>query len=97
MVNVLKHMGLTYPQLLEPCEYKEETNVLAYVVLTAILMHHDFISNHMSLMPGFTLTTAEPYVAFIEKHYDDKLFLYAVKRVKPQVTTTMTYYDITKI
>lgn len=97
MVNVLKHMGLTYPKLLEPCEYKEETNVLAYVVLTAILMHHDFIANHMSLMPGFTLTTAEPYVAFIEKHYDDKSFLYAVKRVKPQVTTTMTYYDITKM
>lgn len=96
MVNVLKHMGLTYPQLLEPCDYKEETNVLAYVVLTAILMHHDFIAKHMSLMPGFTLTEAEPYIAFIEKHYNDKSFLYAVKRVKPQVTTTMSYYDVTK-
>ena len=96
MVNVLNHMGLTYPQLLEPCDYKEETNVLSYVVLSAILMHHNFIEKHMSLMPGFTLTDAEPYVDFIEKHYNDKSFLYAVKRVKPQVTTTMSYYDVTK-
>lgn len=96
MVNVLNHMDLTYPQLLEPCDYKEETNVLSYVVITAILMHHDFIANHMSLMPGFTLTDPEPYIGFIEKHYKDKPFLYAVKRVKPQVTTTMSYYDITK-
>lgn len=96
MVNVLNHMGLTYPQLFEPSDYKEETNVLAYVVLTAILMHHDFLAHHMSLMPGFTLSEAEPYVAFLEKHCRDKPFLYAVKRVKPKVTTTMSYYDVTK-
>jgi len=92
MVNVLHHMGLTYPQLFEPSDYREETNVLAYVVLTAILMHHDFLA----LMPGFTLTDAEPYVAFLEKHCRDKHFLYAVKRIKPRVTTTMSYYDVTK-
>ena len=96
MVNVLHQMGLTYPQLFEPSDYKEHTNVLAYVVLTAILMHHDFIAHHMSLMPDFTLTDAEPYIAFIEKHCQDKPFLYAVKRVKPKVTTTMSYYDVTK-
>jgi hypothetical protein len=56
MVNVLHHMGLTYPQLFEPSDYKEDTNVLAYVVLTAILMHHDFLAHHMSMMPNFTLT-----------------------------------------
>ena len=92
MVNVLNHMGLTYPQLFEPSDYKEETNVLAYVVLTAILMHHDFLAHQT----GFTLTEAEPYIAFIERHYKDPLFLYAVKRVQPQVTTTMSYYDVTK-
>jgi hypothetical protein len=92
MVNVLHHMGLTYPQLFEPSDYREETNVLAYVVLTAILMHHDFLAH----MPGFTLTDAEPYVAFLEKHCRDKHFLYAVKRIKPRVTTTMSYYDVTK-
>ena len=96
MVNVLKHMDLTYPDLFEPSDYKEETNVLAYVVLTAILMHHDFLAHHMSLMTGFTLTDAEPYITFIEKHCKDKAFLYAVKRVKPRVTTTMSYYDVTK-
>jgi hypothetical protein len=97
MVNVLHHMGLTYPQLFEPCDYKEDTNVLAYVVLTAILMHHDFIAHHMSIMPGFTLSSAEPYVAFIEKHCKGKQFLFAVSRVKPRITTTMSYYDIAKI
>lgn len=96
MVNVLHHMDLTYPQLFEPSDYREETNVLAYVVLTSILMHHDFLAHHMALMPGFTLTHAEPYVTFLEKHCRDKHFLYAVKRVKPQVTTTMSYYDVTK-
>jgi len=85
-------MGLTYPQLFEPSDYKEDTNVLAYVVLTAILMHHDFLAHHTD----FTLTDAEPYVAFIEKYYANKPFLYAVKRVKPQITTTMSYYDVTK-
>ena len=97
MVNVLHHMGLTYPQLFEPSDYKEDTNVFAYVVLTAILMHHDFIAHHMSLMPDFTLMDAEPYVAFIEKHCKGKQFLFAVSRVQPRVTTTMSYYDIAKI
>jgi hypothetical protein len=94
MVNVLHHMGLTYDKIQKPCHYKEETNVLAYVVLTAILMHHDYIANHM---PSFELTNAESYVQFIEKNYRNQPFLDAVHHVTPRVTTTMSFYDITKL
>jgi hypothetical protein len=97
MVNVLHHMGLTYDKIQKPCNYKEKTNVLAYVVLTAILMHHDFIANHLSIMPSFELTNAESYVQFIEKHYRNQPFLDAVHHVRPRVTTNMSFYDITKL
>lgn len=41
MVRVLRHMGLTYADLWgeRARNYAEETNVFAYVVLTAILLH----------------------------------------------------------
>lgn len=41
MVRVLRHMGLTYTDLWgeEARNYAEKTNVFAYVVLTAILLH----------------------------------------------------------
>jgi len=67
MVNVLAHMGFTYEQLFTPCDYQEETNVLAYVVITAVLLYHDFIPTQLSLMP-FTLQDTEPYVHFIPTH-----------------------------
>jgi len=97
MVNVLHHMELTYDKIQEPCNYKENTNVLAYVVITAILMYHDFISTHLLVMPSFTLTSSEPYVDFIEQHYRTQTFLDAVHHVRPRLTTTMSFYDITKM
>jgi len=97
MVNVLKHMGLTYNKIQKLCNYKEETNVLSYVVLTAILMYQDFITQHLSMMPSFTLTNSEPYVHFIEQNYRNPSFLDAVSHVRPRVTTTMSFYDITKM
>lgn len=97
MVNVLNHMGLTYDTIQKSCNYKEETNVLAYVVLTAILMYHDFIPNHLSMMPSFELTKAEPYVQFIEDHYRKQSFLDLVHHITPRITNTMSFYDITKM
>lgn len=94
MVNVLHHMGLTYDAIQKPCSYKEDTNVLAYVVLTSILMYQGFVAKHMAIMPSFQLMDAEPYVAFLEKYYRDPEFVYAVRRVKPRVTTTMSLYSI---
>jgi hypothetical protein len=59
-------------------------------------MHHDFIANHF-IMPSFELTNAESYVQFIEKHYHNETFIDAVHHVIPRVTTTMSFYDITKL
>jgi len=97
MVNVLHHMGLTYDRIQNKCNYKENTNVLAYVVLTAILMYQDFIPHHLSIMPSFMLTKADPYVQFLEENYCNQFFLDAVHHITPRVTTTMSFYDITKM
>jgi hypothetical protein len=93
MVNVLKHMNLTYDKIQKPCHYKENTNVLAYVVITAILMHHNFITNHTTL----ELHKSEPYVQFIEQHFRSQSFLDEVHHITPRITTTMSFYDITKM
>ena len=92
MVNVLHHMNLTYHKLYthKPCKYTENTNVLAYVVITAILMYQDFIPTHLSIMPSFTLMDAEPYIHFIETHYKSRPFLNFVNHIKPTVTTRMS-------
>jgi len=93
MVNVLHHMDLTYDKIQKPCHYKENTNVLAYVVITAILMHHNFITNHTTL----ELHKSEPYVQFIEQHFRSQSFLDEVHHITPRITTTMSFYDITKM
>ena len=95
MVNVLHHMNLTYHKLQKPSTYAEDTNVLAYVVITAILMYQDFIPTHLSSMPGFRLTDSEPYIQFIETHYKNRDFLNYVQHIKPRVTTCMSLYTLT--
>jgi hypothetical protein len=89
MVNVLHHMGLTYHDILkEKSGFKEKTNVLAYIVLTNILMHHDYSSNSFELLDG------DAYVSFIEKYYNDTSFLNRINEIRPQVTTTMSILSI---
>lgn len=89
MVNVLHHMGLTYDDILkENSGFKEKTNVLAYVVLTNILMHNDYSAN------GFELLDGDAYVSFIEQYYDDPAFLSRINEIRPQVTTRMSILSI---
>ncbi len=89
MVNVLHHMGLTYDDILEKkSHFKENTNVLAYVVLTNILMHHDYSNN------TFELKDVDAYVSFIEKHAKDTYFKDKIKQIVPRQTTTMTILSI---
>jgi len=89
MVNVLHHMGLTYQDILkENSGFKEKTNVLAYVVLTNILMYHDYSPQNFMLLDG------SAYVSFIEQHYADYSFMSAIQHVHPQVTTTMSILSI---
>jgi hypothetical protein len=89
MVNVLHHMGLTYNDIINKASgFKENTNVLAYVVLTNILMNNNYSSDYFELQDG------NEYVSFIETHYKNKDFLRLVERTRPQVTTTMSFQNI---
>jgi hypothetical protein len=96
MVNVLHHMGLTYEELLvEGNTFKEKTNVLAYVVIGAILMHHDFLSQFIQDKPideMFDLVDAKAYLDFIYDHFKSKSLLNLINHTEqhPQVTTTMS-------
>jgi len=89
MVNVLNHMGLTYEKLFEKNNFREHTNILAYVVIGAILMHHDFLMDNSV----FEITDKKKYVMFILDHSKSKSFLDMVHHIEngdPHVTTTMS-------
>jgi len=98
MVNVLKHMELTYQSILtSENTFQEETNVLAYVVLGAIFMHHDYLSHYVqgkTITPDmFVMSTPNEYVSFLEQHYQDDEFMSMVKRLEKSPikhTTTMS-------
>lgn len=91
MVKILNFMGLTYKDLykkttlsdnLRKTLYKEDTNVLAYYVLTLILLNNyqEFLSwcniNNISIL-NFKKTTKnlENFCKFIEKKYKTKNML----------------------
>ena len=89
MVNVLAHMGLTYDSIqLQNSGFKEETNVLAYVVLTNILVHNNYP------ITSFQLYDGDAYVQFIEDHYLNPGFLQTIHHTHPQMTTTMSLHSI---
>jgi len=92
MVNVLHHMGLTYQDIRKGCTYQEDTNVLAYVVLTAILLFKDFIPTHK--FHHYQLNSVKEYTDFLKKNVDDKTLLLLIKETIPQITTTMSFYNI---
>lgn len=92
MVNVLHHMGLTYQDLRNGCHYQEQTNVLAYVVLTAILLFKDFIPKHR--FHHYQLKSVKEYVDFLKKNVEDKEFLLMIQETVPRKTTTMSFYNI---
>jgi hypothetical protein len=92
MVNILHHMGLTYQDIRKGCAYQEKTNVLAYVVLTAILLFKDFIPKHK--FHHYQLNSVKEYIDFLEKNVDDKGLLLLIQETVPQQTTTMSFYNI---
>lgn len=84
MVNVLKHMGLTYQDIQKPNSgFKEETSVLSYVVLANLMMQ----------LSDYDLPE-EKYVEFIEKNYNHPHFIHQVKHTIPTKTTTMSILSI---
>jgi hypothetical protein len=92
MVNVLHHMGLTYRDLRNGCNYQEQTNVLAYVVLTAILLFKDFIPTHR--FHHYKLTSVKEYVRFLKRNVEDPSLLALIHNTIPRQTTTMSFYNI---
>lgn len=98
MVNVLHHMNLTYEQLFTENNFRENTNVFAYVVLGAILMHHDFLQEFIKqkTIPSLFEIKEEDkkkYVLFILNNSKSKSFLDMVHHTEngePHVTTTMS-------
>jgi hypothetical protein len=100
MVNVLRHMQLTYDDLFRENTFHENTNVLAYVVIGALLMHHDFLSIYMqdkSIDTMFHLTNPREYVQFIYDHCKSKSFLdmiHHTEKNQAYVTTTMSIVSL---
>jgi hypothetical protein len=94
MVNVLHHMGLKYSNLKEKCDFKEDTNVFAYVVLTALLLNKNYLEDFKSHRDNFTLTNAEGFVRFLEWNHEDDAFLNSIHHIRPMQTTTMSLYRI---
>lgn len=92
MVNVLHHMGLTYQDLRNGCVYQEQTNVLAYVVLTAILLFKDFIPKHR--FHHHQLKSTKQYIQFLKQNVDDRELLLLIQFTEPRETTTMSFYNI---
>lgn len=86
-IKVISYMGLTYRSFITPnsknkveSAYKENTNIFAYYVLTAILMMHykeffDWCIKHNGATSVFTLNTPElSFATFIKQCYiTDKL------------------------
>lgn len=93
-VKVLQHMGLNYEtlyedgeenQLLRDARYKEKTSVLAYYVITLILMtnYQEFLSwchenNNGILQFKKTLKTQDLFCKFIAKKYKSKQILHGI-------------------
>lgn len=92
MVNVLHHMGLTYRDIRNGCVYQEQTNLLAYVVLTAILLFKDFIPTHH--FRNYQLNSVKEYIQFLKRNVDDKEMLLLIQNTIPRETTTMSFYNI---
>ena len=89
MVDVLHHMKLEYNDLFNPHEYKEDTNIFAYVVLTAILMFSRY-KPHYDPTTKFELKSDREFVDAILKGAKDSEFFKDVHAREPSALTTMT-------
>jgi len=85
MVRVLRHNGLVYSDLWgeKGKTYREQTNVFAYVVLAAILLH-DF-NAFIRACPDYT-TTVEALLGLVRKHYRSAAFLKRVAAEESNVS-----------
>ena len=85
MVKILKYMNLTYDELISYSNhinpnYNEETNILAYYIITTILINNysiflDWLQNNNCIIQFNSLRTASvvnKFVAYIKQKYNAK-------------------------
>jgi hypothetical protein len=95
MVQVLKYIGTTYSDISSSArisQYQEHTNVLAYYVITAVLInyHSQFImwcTTHNTTLLKFnnTVTNQNSLCAFIQSRYREKSFIEKTDRIKKYI------------
>lgn len=96
-IKVISYMGLTYGSFITPnsknkvkSAYKENTNIFAYYVLTAIIMTHykeffDWCIKHNGATSVFTLNTPElSFATFIKECYRTDTLLQNVTEMEEE-------------
>jgi hypothetical protein len=93
MVNVLHHMDMDYGMIFdESHEFKENTNLFAYVVITALLMYAKYIPPYHK--DKFKLLHSDPIIQLIVKTAKRKSFFHEATSRVPFMTTTMTKLNV---
>jgi hypothetical protein len=93
MVNVLHHMNMDYTMLFDARhEFKEKTNLFAYVVITAMLMYARYVPPYTSRK--LELLKSEPFNQVIVKTAKRKSFYHEATSRVPSVTTTMSKLNV---
>ena len=88
MTNVLHHMDLDYAMIFDPSyDFKEETNLFAYTVVTAILMYANYV-------PPLRLVDDKDFIHILVKTAKRPSFLHEATHRTPSVTTTMSKLNV---
>lgn len=90
MVNVLHHMDIDYSMLFdERYEFKEKTNLFAYVIITALLMYARYVPP-----PKLNLVRSDLFNQLIVKTAKRKSFFHEATSRVPSITTTMSKLNV---
>lgn len=89
MVNVLHHMEMNYESFFKRHDFKEDTNVFAYVVIGGILMYANFVPVYHK-DTKFEMLRPEAYVRKILTHCKDDDMIQELSLLATGTTTTMS-------
>lgn len=97
MINVLHHMNVKYTSLFQrENTFQENTNILAYVVVTAVLMgnHYYKYVDFSTMAVPFESKAGRTMLMFLKQYYRCAPFLAKITNIVPHVTTTMSLFNI---
>ena len=81
-------MDLDYAMIFDPSyDFKEETNLFAYTVVTAILMYANYV-------PPLRLVDDKDFIHILVKTAKRPSFLHEATHRTPSVTTTMSKLNV---